>query len=446
MCINGFALPAAGLSGDEMAKPQDAIRYVITAITILAVAVPEGLPLAVNLSLLLTSITLSKKNNLVKQLATCETMGSATTICTDKTGTLTANRMTVRGLSIGKLIFNPEPTDVAARVKASQEVTAQVKEEIAKCSSICSMDESGFEHNEVGLPTFKGNPTECALLVVSNHLGFDYKSIRGETEGRSEETLAVGYPRIFSSKRKLMSWAVPNGNSGYRVYAKGASEIILERVVRMMQANGDKVDMTAEMKTWLEQNVISHFASEAMRTIGLAYKDVESGFDADALSDSVLNADGSPASLCETELTLICITGIEDPLREQVPGAIQTCYKAGIDVRMVTGDNLQTAIAIARRANILDESIHYTTGNSGQKELLPLRAMEGSDFRKRVHTPGPDCEPVFDQGEFDKIWPYLRVLARSSPDDKLTLANGLNKSMLFENDQVVKDLENKDQI
>merc|ERR1719281_1423630 len=123
--------------GEPTEPPQDVIRYVITAITILAVAVPEGLPLAVNLSLLLTSIQLSTKNNLVKQLATCETMGSATTICTDKTGTLTANRMTVRGMSIGKLIFNPEPTDVADRVKASQEVTAQVKEEIAKCSSIC---------------------------------------------------------------------------------------------------------------------------------------------------------------------------------------------------------------------------------------------------------------------------------------------------------------------
>jgi Ca2+ transporting ATPase len=138
---------------------------------------------------------------------------------------------------------------------------------------------------------------------------------------------------------------------------------------------------------------------------------------------------------------LICITGIEDPLREQVPGAIQTCYKAGIDVRMVTGDNLQTAIAIARRANILDERLHYTKTNTGEKELKPLRAMEGSDFRTRVHKPGQDGEPVFDQEEFDKIWPYLRVLARSSPDDKLTLANGLNKSMLFENTEVVKGLE-----
>merc|ERR1719305_2272045 len=107
---------------------------------------------------------------------------------------------------------------------------------------------------------------------------------------------------------------------------------------------------------------------------------------------------------------------------------------------MVTGDNLQTAIAIARRANILDEQLHYMTNANGQKELKPLRAMEGSDFRNRVHKPGQDGEPVFDQEEFDKIWPYLRVLARSSPDDKLTLADGLNKSVLFENREVVKEL------
>merc|ERR1719440_989036 len=173
-----------------------------------------------------------------------------------------------------------------------------------------------------------------------------------------------------------------------------------------MQANGDKVDMTAEMKTWLEQNVISHFASEAMRTIGLAYKDVESGFDADALSDSVLNADGSPASLCETELTLICVTGIEDPLREQVPGAIQTCYRAGIDVRMVTGDNLQTAIAIAKRANILTEDLHYAGG-----KLKKFRAMEGATFRKMVYKTNDSGDLEFDQEAFDSIWPYLRVLA-----------------------------------
>merc|ERR1719440_258294 len=124
-------------------------------------------------------------------------------------------------------------------------------------------------------------------------------------------------------------------------------------------------------------DVIGHYAHEAMRTICCAYKDVDEGFDFDEESDWQLNADGSPAFNSETELTLLAVTGIEDPLREEVPPAIAKCYNAGIDVRMVTGDNLETAIAIAKRANILTEDRHYAGG-----KLKPYRAMEGGTFRK----------------------------------------------------------------
>jgi Ca2+ transporting ATPase len=187
-------------------------------------------------------------------------------------------------------------------------------------------------------------------------------------------------------------------------------------------------------------DVVSLFADEAMRTIALAYKDVEE-LEGEKVHDTVMNSDGNPAFVCETELTLICILAIEDPLRDEVPPAIAKCYSAGIDVRMVTGDNLQTAIAIAKRANILTEDLHYEGG-----KLKPYRAMEGATFRKMVYKTNSSGEPEFDQEAFDKIWPYLRVLARSSPDDKLTLADGLNKSVLFEDKALVQKLAREERI
>merc|ERR1719506_425582 len=177
-----------------------------------------------------------------------------------------------------------------------------------------------------------------------------------------------------------------------------------------------------------------------MRTIALAYKDADE-LAGEKVHDTIQNSDGNPAFLCETELTLICIVAIEDPLRDEVPPAIAKCYSAGIDVRMVTGDNLQTAIAIAKRANILTEDLHYTDG-----KLKPYRAMEGATFRKMVWKENGSGEPEFDQDAFDKIWPYLRVLARSSPDDKLTLADGLNRSALFEDQDLVSRLAKEESI
>merc|ERR1719199_2383988 len=184
-CVKGFCFEPR----DDPAKILD---YGIVSLGILAVAIPEGLPLALTISLAFSMGKMAGENNLVKTLSSCETMGSATTICTDKTGTLTANRMTVRCLSVGKTIFSPQSdTDdnIAARVKDSKEVADEVKELIAKCACICSMDESSFELNAGQLPTFRGNPTECALLIVSHYLGYDYANVRRDTKGRSEETL-----------------------------------------------------------------------------------------------------------------------------------------------------------------------------------------------------------------------------------------------------------------
>jgi len=432
--------------------PKKIITYVITAITILAVAVPEGLPLAVTLSLAFSSQKMYGLNNLVKTLDSCETMGSATTICTDKTGTLTANRMTVRGLCLGERRF-PEMTKLTASrktaagqsvsvpevVQADSSVGKQVMELVTKCVSVCTMDESTLQDGPNGVVAFKGNPTECALLQLARGLGVDYEAVRSQTKGRAEGTLDAGKPRMFTSARKMMSWAVPHGD-GFRVYAKGASEIVLDRCTRWTTHTGDEQPLQDAQRTWLESEVIQHYAQEAMRTIGLAYKDVASFEDLERLSDK-LNADGTPAFEAETDLTLIAITAIEDPLRDEVPPAIAECYAAGIDVRMVTGDNLETAVAIAKRANILNDS-HFEV-KAGTQVLKKDRAMEGREFRSRVYRTNADGEQEFNQAAFDEIWPHLRVLARSSPDDKLTLANGLNKSMLFADKNAVKGLEDE---
>ena len=441
MCAIGFGVEH---------KPWDAVlEYIITTITIIAVAVPEGLPLAVTLALAFSSSQMMKDMNLVKHLDACETMGSATTICSDKTGTLTANRMTVRACYLLGEKYAADPTSAQpVGIKLAASVSKEARLLLATLISVDTMDESYLEHNvQTNKVDFKGNPTECALLTMVRDLGYEYTALRDATEGRSEATRAAGKPLMFSSARKMMSWAVKRPNGGYRIFAKGASEIILARCSRVCVAEGAAVGsktLNAEGCAELTSSVISPYAAEAMRTIGLAYRDVPENFKFDELHRSAVNANGTPAFLAETDLTLLGIVGIEDPLRPEVAPAIASCFKAGIDVRMVTGDNLDTAVAIASRCGIL-RAEHFEAADEAtplaSRVPKPCRAMEGKVFRKLVYrTPteedklrgeGLDGAPVFDQQAFDKIWPYLRVMARSSPEDKLTLANGLNKSTIF---------------
>jgi len=226
------------------------------------------------------------------------------------------------------------------------------------------------------------------------------------------------------------------------VYAKGASEIILGRVGQSINAAGDVSDLSEAQKMRITEDVIKPFANKAMRTFGLAYKDMAElpplGEDTD---EAILNPDGSQALVMETNLVLVGIMGIEDPLRKEVPPAIAKCYRAGIDVRMLTGDHLDTAVAIAKGAGILKEEHFDKDGN-----IKPKRAMEGKDFRRRVHKHTTDGNVIFQQDEFDKIWPYLRVLARSSPDDKLTIAKGLNDSLLFKDKAKCRKLQSDEGI
>merc|ERR1711871_1011876 len=249
----------------------------------------------------------------------------------------------------------------------------------------------------------------------------------------------MGY--AFSSARKVMSWVVKTSN-GYRLFSKGASEVVLAKCQAIVGADGVSTEpLTEEKKQDITTNVISVLAGEAMRTICIAYKDFDGAPDWD---EEVPTPGGAPCKIFTAEqgLTMVCIVGIEDPLRDAVPGAIKQCHKASVDVVMCTGDNLETAIAISRNAGILTAA-HFRQDETGKTVVKDGYAMKGEDFRKYVEVK-PDGS--FSQEKFDHIWPLLRVLARCSPADKLTLCDGLNKSTLYKDEQKVAQYKKENKV
>jgi len=432
-CIIGFAVLGKPIAGNLL-------EYFVLTLTVLAVAVPEGLPLAVTLALAFSSNKMMAEQNLVKHLDACETMGCATTICTDKTGTLTANKMTARALYTTEeniILSNPE-VKLGDHIKTLTSIPDKIKTMLATLISIDTMNETVLCYKGDGsLEGAQGNPTEVALLTLVHDMGFNYEEIRNCTKGRSSvgamgEFLEKGKLIGFSSARKMMSWVVPRESGGYRVYLKGAQEVILSRCNRFLASDGEDKDMPKCMSEEFDK-ISQQYARRGMRCLALAYADLPDGFDLNKLSESVKNADGSVALEAETNLIALGLVGIEDPLRPEVPKAIENCYRAGIDVRMVTGDNPNTAVTIAYHAGILRDS-HFCEGSEEKvaDNLKENVLMTGQAFRDAVYNEtGEENKKEFNQSNFDKIWPHLRVLARSSPDDKLTLAHGLNQSTLF---------------
>jgi len=430
------------------------IEYLVVAITVLAVAVPEGLPLAVTLSLAFSSRKMMGENNMVKTLSACETMGCATTICTDKTGTLTANKMTARAIfTTGNnfICTDPKTTLGAYMLANADKISHEAIKLIMNSISICTMNESALTIESGVVTKSSGNPTEVALLTLVNDAMYDYRGIRNTTRGRSDtgtlgEYLSQGKHLNFTSARKMMSWVVPLESGGYRLYSKGAAEVILARCMSEFNVTGENKALNDESSNLLSSTV-EQYARRGMRCLAIAYRDLPSDANFDSKSNKVLNSDGTEALEVETDLVFLALVGIEDPLRPEVPDAIFKCYQAGIDVRLVTGDSPNTAVSIAFQAGILKE-FHFQ-GSSAEMiaiNLKPNVLMEGKEFRNRVYTTGEDGKQEFDQDAFDEIWPHLRVLARSSPDDKLTLAHGLNQSTLFERKEACKALLDKHDI
>lgn len=412
------------------------IGFFITAVTILVVAVPEGLPLAVTLSLAFSVIKMQADNNLVKHLDACETMGSATTICSDKTGTLTKNRMTVMrsfiaedsfkasgsmpvGLAVLGFVeseYSRFPTDVdgrklvppGTRVPGSFSISPKLVSVIGEGVAVNSTGDIKWDP-KTKLWEQIGNKTDCALLQLITDLGVDYAQIRSALK----PYIVKSFPFNSAKKRSTVIMRSSQDTS-FRVHVKGASEMVLELCTHIADCEGNAKKLTNEEFTRIRAK-ISEYASLAMRTICIAYKTVKTEEDWERKTDDFSYA-------CESDLTLLAIVGIEDPLRDEVPNAILRCRGAGVDVRMVTGDNLDTAVAIAKGCGILRPADLDSRGNPKANT-----AITGPDFRKRVVKPDGDI----DQSEFDKIWPHLRVLARSSPTDKFTLVSGLGASELF---------------
>ena len=424
------------------------LKFVIVGVTILVVAIPEGLPLAVTLSLAISVNAMKDENNLVKQLDSCETMGSTTTVCTDKTGTLTANRMTVMGCYTCGVHIEAEKAlmpgrdgvarngSVGALVTAEDEIPKNVMEMIAHSVALVAAPTSELkwevEKALAGGGSWKQSgksPTECALLQLGRDMGHDYAKVRTNALYVASGELPWGEHQMpFSSARKMMSWVVKRAEGGFRLYCKGASEMVLARCTSWTGPHGDVAEMHQEDKDGIMEHTIKPFARKAMRNICLAYRDFpEAPKDWD---EECPPEPGQAAAVnkAETELTFLAITAIEDPVRTEVPGAIEQCFTAGVDVRMVTGDNIDTAVAIARKCNILRAS-NMTTDADGNPCAKEGFAMTGLDFRTKVKN----ADGVINQAAFDEIWPKLRVLARSSPQDKETLVSGLQASLVFQN-------------
>ncbi|XP_037109731.1 plasma membrane calcium-transporting ATPase 1-like [Syngnathus acus] len=375
------------------------VKFFIIGVTVLVVAVPEGLPLAVTISLAYSVKKMMKDNNLVRHLDACETMGNATAICSDKTGTLTMNRMTVVQAHVAGCYHKkvPEPDLVPAKILDLLVLGIGVN--CAYTTKIMPPDKEG------GLPRQVGNKTECALLGLSLDLRRDYQSIRDDIP---EEKLFKVY--TFNSVRKSMSTVLRNHDGSYRMFSKGASEILLRKCCKILTENGAAKAFKPRDREKLMKTVIEPMASEGLRTICLAYRDFAAADRPDWEDEADVLAG----------LTCIAVVGIEDPVRPEVPDAIRKCQRAGITVRMVTGDNINTARAIASKCGILQPGDDFL-------------CMEGKEFNRRIRNQLGEIE----QERIDKIWPKLRVLARSSPTDKHTLVKGIIDSSVLEQRQVV---------
>jgi calcium-translocating P-type ATPase len=354
----------------------------ILSVTIVVVAIPEGLPLAVTISLAYSTKKMYNDKCFIRVLAACETMGNVTNICSDKTGTLTENRMTV----VEGWFVNCRFDSNTYRLKFT--IPRELKYLIAEN---CSINRSAYviysapDGTLFDRPQIIGNKTEAALILMLKTWGFDYEVVKNSNFNEATDKLFS-----FNSDKKRSSAILFRSDKSVRVYVKGATEMILNDASYYLNRDGKVYPMTRKKKTELE-SIISQMASAALRTIALGHRDFP-------------NKDSLPSDWQENcpdtaELCVDAIIGIIDPLRDDVVEAVRIAQEAGIVVRMITGDNIDTAKAIAAKCGILTEN---------------GIAIEGPDFRKMTLE------------EVDKILPTIQIMARSSPEDKLLLVTRLN--------------------
>ena len=335
------------------------------AVTLIVVSVPEGLPMSVTLSLALSMKRMLASNNLVRKIHACETMGAATVICTDKTGTLTQNRMTVADAR-----FLVDDT-VLIRQSIAANSTAHIKE-------------------EDGNDKVMGNPTEGALLLWLKSRGEDPMALRASFEVYDQLT--------FSTERKYMATVVRHEGK-LRLLIKGAPEIVLGLCTEI--AGGSSREEILE--------ILRGYQAKAMRTLGFAYKDMA----ADTYPEGALDPK-SPDTVIGG-LTFIGLTAISDPVRPTVPAAIRSCIDAGIDVKMVTGDTSVTAAEIGRQVGLVPEDVTFEQIQSG---------FDGNG--RRFQITGPEFAALSDE-ELEACVSDLKVISRARPLDKERLVKTLQK-------------------
>ncbi|OGE47612.1 hypothetical protein PENARI_c040G02830 [Penicillium arizonense] len=360
----------------------------IVAITVIVVAVPEGLPLAVTLALAFATTRMVKLNNLVRVLKSCETMGNATTVCSDKTGTLTQNKMTVVVGTFGNDSFDDKNHSGNERRSSAfaSEMAPMDKRLIIESIAINS---TAFEGDDNGVVGFVGSKTETALLGFAR----DVLNMASLSQERSNATVVQLMP--FDSRCKCMGAVQQLPNGTYRFLVKGASEILLGYSSRVWMPTGE-VRLNRVAREHLE-HVIEMYAKQSLRTISLITREFSQWPPHNAVSAE--DPTSANLDLLLEEMTFLGVVGIQDPIRPGVPEAVAKCQHAGVSVRMVTGDNMVTAKAIATDCGI------YTDGI----------VMEGPVFRTLTDR------------QFQETLPQLQVLARSSPEDKRILVSKLRE-------------------
>lgn len=363
----GFAFGVNPLQPESWVSLETAgriLQYFMVAVTLVVVAVPEGLPMSVTLSLALSMRRMLKANNLVRKMHACETMGATTVICTDKTGTLTQNQMQVAetnfyGLNGQKLENNDSSQLIVENISANSTAFLDYSDP-AKVKAL-------------------GNPTEGALLLWLKDQDVDYLLIRENSE------IADQLP--FSTERKFMATIVDSPTLKKKVlYIKGAPEIVLGKCSTVL--DGIDTKPASECKKQIEDQLLQ-YQNQAMRTLGFAYKVIESDIDLKHIPD---------------DLIFMGITAISDPVRPDVPDAVKDCLSAGIGVKIVTGDTYGTAREIGRQIGIW---------------------VDSEDNEQNIIT-GVDFEALSDEEAAERV-KTLKIMCRARPTDKQRLVELLKK-------------------
>lgn len=336
------------------------LKYFMMAVTLIVMAVPEGLPMAITLSLALNMRRMLKSNNLVRKLHACETMGAVTVICTDKTGTLTQNKMQVSALELKQ--GDEALLDTAIALNSTAELND-------------------------GKPI--GNPTESALLLWLDAQGKDYEELRKQVN--------VLKQLPFSTERKMMATLAEVDGETY-LFVKGAPEIVMKKCIiedRMQRQSVEELD---------------EWQHKAMRTLAFAYKKIE----ASIMRTSRTSTAEVVALLDANDLQLQAIAAIADPIRPDVPAAVQECRHAGIEVKVVTGDTAATALEIGKQIGVFEDEPE-NIGADGSLTSLDQQMITGEQW-----------EALSDEEAYERA-KDIRVMSRARPTDKQRLVAMLQK-------------------